>query len=43
MFDIRYSKQAFNFLKSTEEKLVIRILKKLETLKENPIEFGDTC
>jgi len=33
MFDIRYSKYAVNFLKSTK--------KKQETLKENPIEFGN--
>jgi len=38
MFDIRYSKQAVNFLKSAEKKLITRILKKIETLKENPIQ-----
>ena len=38
MFDIRYSKQAVNFLKSAEKKLATRILKKIETLKENPIQ-----
>jgi len=38
MFDIRYSKQAVNFLKSAEKKLATRILKKIETLKENLIQ-----
>jgi mRNA interferase RelE/StbE len=38
MFDIRYSKQAVNFLKSSEKKLIARILKKIDTLKENPVQ-----
>ncbi len=38
MLDIRYSKQAVNFLKSAEKKLITRILNKIETLKENPIQ-----
>jgi len=40
MFDIRYSKQAVNFLKSGEKKLITRILKKIETLKENPVQHN---
>ncbi|MDP3105164.1 MAG: type II toxin-antitoxin system RelE/ParE family toxin [Candidatus Methanoperedens sp.] len=38
MLDIRYSKQAVNFLKSAEKKLTLRILKKIEKLREDPIE-----
>jgi mRNA interferase RelE/StbE len=38
MFDVKYSKQAVNFLKSAEKKLTSRILKKIETLTENPIQ-----
>jgi len=38
MFDIRYSKQAVNFIKSSEKKLIARILKKIDTLKENPVQ-----
>ncbi len=38
MFDISYSKQAAKFLKTAEKKLAARILKKIETLKENPIQ-----
>jgi mRNA interferase RelE/StbE len=38
MFDIRYSKQAVDFLESAEKKLITRILKKIETLKENPVQ-----
>ncbi len=37
MLEIRYSKQAVNFLKSAEKKLTTRILKKIEKLRENPI------
>jgi len=37
MFEIRYSKQAVNFLKSAEKKLTTRILKMIEKLSENPI------
>ena len=38
MFDVKYSKKSANFLKSAEKKLVVRILKKIDTLKENPIQ-----
>jgi len=38
MFDIKYSKQAVNFLKSSEKRLIARILKKIETLNENPVQ-----
>jgi mRNA interferase RelE/StbE len=38
MFDVKYSKQVVNFLKSAEKKLTSRILKKIETLTENPIQ-----
>ena len=38
MFDIRYSKQAVNFLKSAEKKLITRIMMKIETLRDNPIQ-----
>jgi mRNA interferase RelE/StbE len=38
MFDVKYSKQSVNFLKSAEKKLTSRILKKIETLTENPIQ-----
>ena len=38
MFDVRYSKQALKFLKSANKKLVARILKKIEQLKEKPIQ-----
>jgi mRNA interferase RelE/StbE len=37
MLNIRYSKQAVNFLKSAEKKLTTRFLKKIEKLRENPI------
>ena len=38
MFDVGYSRQAVNFLKSAEKKLITRILKKIETLRDNPIQ-----
>ncbi len=38
MFDIKYSKQAIKFLKSLDKKLVLRILKKIEALREKPIQ-----
>ncbi len=38
MFDIKYSKQAVKFLKSLDKKLVLRILSKIEKLKEEPIQ-----
>jgi mRNA interferase RelE/StbE len=37
MFDIEYSRQAVKFLKSLDKKLVLRILSKIEKLKEEPI------
>lgn len=37
MFDIKYSRQAVKFLKSLDKKLVLRILRKIEKLKEEPI------
>ncbi len=37
MFDIKYSRQAVKFLKSLDKKLVLRILLKIEKLKEEPI------
>ena len=38
MFDIGYSKQAIKFLKSADKNLSTRILKKIEQLKENPVQ-----
>jgi mRNA-degrading endonuclease RelE of RelBE toxin-antitoxin system len=38
MFDIEYSRQAVKFLKSLDKKLVLRILNKIEKLKEEPIQ-----
>lgn len=38
MFNIEYSRQAVKFLKSLDKKLVLRILHKIETLKEEPIQ-----
>lgn len=38
MFDIKYSRQAVKFLKSLDKKLVLRILSKIEKLKEEPIQ-----
>ncbi len=37
MFDIKYSKQAVKFLKSLDKKLVLRILRKIDKLKDEPI------
>ncbi len=39
MFDINYSRQAVKFLKSLDKKLVLRILHKIEKLKEEPPQF----
>lgn len=38
IFDIKYSKQSVKFLKSVDKKLVLRILQKIETLKDDPIQ-----
>lgn len=38
MFDIKHSRQAVKFLKSLDKKLVLRILRKIEKLKEEPIQ-----
>ena len=38
MFDIEYSKQAVKYLKSLDKTLVLRILQKIEKLKEEPIQ-----
>jgi mRNA interferase RelE/StbE len=38
MFDVKYSRQALKFLKLLDQKLVIRILTKIEGLKEDPIQ-----
>jgi len=38
MFDIKYSRQAVKFLKKIDKGLVLRILEKVERLKEIPIE-----
>ena len=37
MFDIKYSRQAANFLKSSDKTTVSRILTKIEQLKHDPI------
>ncbi|MCK4808185.1 MAG: type II toxin-antitoxin system RelE/ParE family toxin [Candidatus Aenigmarchaeota archaeon] len=38
MFDIKYSRQAVKFLKNLDKKLILRILDKIDKLKEIPIE-----
>ena len=38
MFDIKYSRQAVKFLKSLDKKLVLRLLRQIEKLKEEPIQ-----
>ena len=38
MFDLKYSRQAVKFLKSLDKKRVLRILNKIEELKEEPIQ-----
>ena len=38
IFEIKYSRQAVKFLKSLDKKLVLRILSKIEKLKEEPIQ-----
>ena len=37
MFGIKYSRQALKFLKSLDKKLVLRILDKVEKLRDEPI------
>ena len=37
MFDIKYSRQAVKYLKSLDKKLVLRIIHKIEKLKDEPI------
>ncbi len=37
MFDIKYSRQAVKFLKSLDKKFVLRILSKIEKLKDEPV------
>jgi len=38
IFGIKYSRQAVKFLKSLDNELVLRILRKIEKLKEEPIQ-----
>lgn len=38
IFEINYSKQAVKFLKSLDKKLVLRIIHKIEKLREVPIQ-----
>ncbi len=38
MFDIKYSRQAVKFLKKLDKGLVLRILEKIDNLKETPVE-----
>ncbi len=38
MFNIKYSRQAVKYLKSLDKKLVLRILNKIEKLREEPIQ-----
>ena len=38
IFGIKYSRQAVKFLKSLDNKLVLRILRKIEKLKEEQIQ-----
>ncbi len=38
IFEIKYSRQAVKFLKSLDKKLVLRILSKIEKLRDEPIQ-----
>ena len=37
MFEVEYSNQAWRFLRKTEKKLTERLLRKIESLREQPI------
>jgi mRNA interferase RelE/StbE len=38
MFEIKYSRQAVKFLKSHDKKFVLRILSRIEKLRDEPIQ-----